>query len=191
MDLTTNNCGPFWSDGSFQNSVCSVNTRPVDEFDFTCADHDCAVYLATSYEDIRRADNKFFTDNVGLSAKRTLAAYLVYYGHPLFYMKYRPFGFDIDPVSGKPFVYNPGIDTTGVNKSKAYADWIRDQQEGYCPAATNVMPKMVTWLQTIPEDEIYDPYFSPLVGRFSLRDKTVKRYKKKNRSKVNLSRYKN
>jgi len=69
-----NYCGPGWSAGEFQDSVCS--TVPArSEFDMTCKEHDCS--YATPGSDLKAADEKFARANFGMGAKRTAAALAV------------------------------------------------------------------------------------------------------------------
>lgn len=66
-------CGPYWSDGKMQPSVCG--RRGIDAFDETCRDHDCR-----RRHDVNRrhADLKFFRKNWMKGVKRSLAAAAVY-----------------------------------------------------------------------------------------------------------------
>ncbi len=140
MDPTTNFCGMYWSDGRFQPSTCPADTSPVDEFDFTCADHDCTLAHATTLDDFIKADIKFFRDNIGRGVKRTAAAALVKYGHVFFYptmvagasRQYSPFG-DLGDIgagssSGNTDTYNPPKLPEGTNKSSDYARWVEEQK---------------------------------------------------------------
>ena len=73
MRFHGNYCGPNWSDGKVQPSVCGTTT-PIDEFDDTCRIHDC-VYANGG--DLDQADWDFFTSNFGKSLDRTVAALAV------------------------------------------------------------------------------------------------------------------
>lgn len=68
-----NYCGPYWSDGKLQTSVCG-STEPVDEFDETCQAHDCAYAL---HHDLQEADFRFAKANLGKGPLRTAAGILV------------------------------------------------------------------------------------------------------------------
>lgn len=63
-------CGPGWSDGKYQSSVCGY-APAVDEFDQTCKEHDC---LYASGADLKDADESFYRRNIGGGIKRTVAA---------------------------------------------------------------------------------------------------------------------
>lgn len=74
-------CGPGWSDGSYQESVRGF-APPIDEFDVTCQDHDFAYadarHLAEDAEKLLdRADDLFYSVNVGRGLSRTVAALAV------------------------------------------------------------------------------------------------------------------
>jgi len=69
-----NYCGPGWSAGKYQNSVCST-VPALDEFDMTCKEHDCA--YATPGADLKAADEKFYSQNRGKGFKRHMAAIAV------------------------------------------------------------------------------------------------------------------
>lgn len=77
MDLTYNYhgqyCGPGWSDGEYQSSVCG-ETPPIDEFDQSCQVHDCAYYLGG---DLTAADLSFAKQNIFKGTARTVAGVLV------------------------------------------------------------------------------------------------------------------
>lgn len=66
-------CGPGWSDGDYQSSVCGYATA-VDEFDQTCKEHDCAY---AKYGPHAEADHAFHDSNVGRGIKRTFAGRIV------------------------------------------------------------------------------------------------------------------
>lgn len=68
-----NYCGPGWSAGKWQDSVCS-DVPPIDDFDRTCKDHDCSYHRGVN---LKAADYKFYKQNVGKGLKRTLAAVAV------------------------------------------------------------------------------------------------------------------
>jgi hypothetical protein len=88
MDLTTNYCGMYWSNGKFQASVCG--TKPtLSNFDATCYEHDCDIARATSDTDLEAADIKFYSNNVGKGLYRTAAANSVYYFNKA--MRFSPF----------------------------------------------------------------------------------------------------
>lgn len=68
-----NYCGPGWSDGKWQQSVCS--TMPgIDEFDEECRMHDCEHYRAAGRN---RADRRFSDQQIGKGLKRVVAGHLV------------------------------------------------------------------------------------------------------------------
>lgn len=69
-----NYCGPGWSAGKRQNSVVDNSVSAIDEFDQTCLEHDASYALD---EDLKEADEKFFSQNIGKGFKRSLAALLV------------------------------------------------------------------------------------------------------------------
>lgn len=63
MDFTTNYCGAYWSDGTFQSSVADGKSTPVSALDAACQEHDRSYALSKDLADLDAADNKFF-DNV-------------------------------------------------------------------------------------------------------------------------------
>jgi hypothetical protein len=79
MDLSTYNCGAYWSDGRLQSSVCDFENVPVDSFDESCRVHDRDTCRSASYLDLLAADDKFFEINKHFKGKRKVAAYLVKY----------------------------------------------------------------------------------------------------------------
>lgn len=64
-----NYCGPNWSAGKYQGSVIDPNVPAVDDFDYTCLEHDAA--YARNY-DLAKADFKFGVDNVYKGTKNLL-----------------------------------------------------------------------------------------------------------------------
>lgn len=112
MDFTTNNCGMYWSDGKIQKSVSKFSTKPVNELDWTCQEHDRAYKLAKEQNDLTVADNKFYESNKGKGPRRTLYAHLVRDGN--FIIR----NMDMLDVDGLPGVLwldkDPGGNTGGV-----------------------------------------------------------------------------
>lgn len=66
-------CGPYWSDGRWQKSVCG--RRGIDGRDETCRDHDCRIHHGLSR---KWADRKFVKANWGKSVARSFDAAAVY-----------------------------------------------------------------------------------------------------------------
>jgi len=66
-------CGPGWSDGKYQKSKCGYSTA-TDAFDQTCKDHDCAYHKG---KNLKKADYKFYKQNIGKGFKRKAAAIAV------------------------------------------------------------------------------------------------------------------
>jgi len=66
-------CGPYWSDGRWQESVCG--RRGIDAHDETCRDHDCRIHHGLSR---KWADRKFVKANWGKSVRRSIDAAAVY-----------------------------------------------------------------------------------------------------------------
>lgn len=66
-------CGPGWSDGKWQDSVCGYATAH-DHFDQTCKDHDCKY---SKKRKLKEADSEFYKQNFGKGFKRTAAAVVV------------------------------------------------------------------------------------------------------------------
>lgn len=65
-----NFCGPYWSNGRFQESVIPT-LEAIDDLDETCRVHD-EVYARRG--DLKQADRNFFVSNFGQSPLRTLFA---------------------------------------------------------------------------------------------------------------------
>lgn len=65
-----NYCGPNWSDGKIQESICGF-TPPIDLLDQSCKDHDCSYFLGN---DKTVADFTFAADNLGFVAPKRLIA---------------------------------------------------------------------------------------------------------------------
>jgi len=64
-DPFTNNCGPGWSDGQYQDSVGEFKTEPINARDRACQIHDRDTFNANGDLDkLDQADNDFFTNNV-------------------------------------------------------------------------------------------------------------------------------
>jgi len=63
-------CGPGWSDGKWQRSKRGYYTA-VDAFDQTCKEHDIAYDIGTG---LKKADFKFYRQNIGQGIKRSAAA---------------------------------------------------------------------------------------------------------------------
>ena len=78
-----NFCGPYWSDGKFQQSVSDPKLPSVSEFDETCRVHDIAIARSDTNKQLRAADKHFYDSNVGRGLVRTTAAYLVKYVNPI------------------------------------------------------------------------------------------------------------
>lgn len=78
-----NFCGPYWSDGKFQQSVSDPELPSVSEFDETCRVHDIAIAKSTTNEQLRAADTLFYESNIGRGILRSSAAYLVKYVNPI------------------------------------------------------------------------------------------------------------
>lgn len=74
MNYHGNYCGPGWSAGAYQTSVCDADVPPVDSFDGTCREHDCRYALGM---DRKKADLEFYERNIGRGAKRSIAAIAV------------------------------------------------------------------------------------------------------------------
>lgn len=68
-----NHCGPYWSDGKYQPSVCGY-APAIDQFDQTCKEHDCAYATHGPHWE---ADHRFFRANIGKGLKRSVAAIAV------------------------------------------------------------------------------------------------------------------
>lgn len=60
MDFSTNYCGAYWSDGTFQASVADGKSTPVNALDAACQRHDRAYALAQNKTELDAADNKFY-----------------------------------------------------------------------------------------------------------------------------------
>lgn len=56
-----NYCGPNWSAGKYQGSVIDPRVLPIDDFDYSCMEHDAA--YARNY-DLGKADFKFGVENL-------------------------------------------------------------------------------------------------------------------------------
>lgn len=71
MDFTTNYCGAYWSDGTFQSSVADGKSTPVSGLDAACQEHDAAYAKATSAAELDAADDKFHsrTQKFGVRGK--------------------------------------------------------------------------------------------------------------------------
>lgn len=67
-------CGPNWSAGQVQTSVPYSDVIPIDDFDYTCQQHD---FSYGRNEDLDEADQLFFERNFGKGFKRSVAASLV------------------------------------------------------------------------------------------------------------------
>lgn len=88
MDLTTNYCGMYWSDGKFQSSVSDGQSKPVNALDSQCRAHDADYHLASSLrnreqrmEAERVADDKFHHNTKSLGLKGKLYGELVKHGN--------------------------------------------------------------------------------------------------------------
>lgn len=68
-----NYCGPGWSNGKWQKSVCG-SLPGIDNFDNSCKRHDCASIKGRN----RAADIAFYEENIGKGFKRSAAALAVY-----------------------------------------------------------------------------------------------------------------
>lgn len=66
-------CGPGWSDGKWQDSVCGYATAR-DEFDQSCKEHDCRYFKKRK---LKEADEMFYKQNIGKGVKRSAAAIAV------------------------------------------------------------------------------------------------------------------
>lgn len=66
-------CGPGWSAGKWQDSV-DEDYPAIDEFDETCKKHDRAYARG---ENLSKADEEFYRENVGKGFKRSLAGHIV------------------------------------------------------------------------------------------------------------------
>jgi hypothetical protein len=69
-----NYCGPNWSAGKVQASVCDPTVPSVDEFDETCRVHDC---IYANHGDLLSADLDFFKKNIFAGFKEFPAAMAV------------------------------------------------------------------------------------------------------------------
>lgn len=58
-----NYCGPYWSAGTFQESVCS-DVPSVNDLDEVCRTHDCEIARAKNARELRTADRKFIKDGM-------------------------------------------------------------------------------------------------------------------------------
>lgn len=68
-----NYVGPGWSAGKYQDSVVS-DVPAIDEFDKTAKEHDAAYALG---QNLKQADLKFASENIGKGVKRTFAGVAV------------------------------------------------------------------------------------------------------------------
>jgi len=83
MDLTTNYCGMYYSDGKLQSSVANGSSEPVNALDGECRVHDAAYANALSDMDRDVADTKFYNNTRGLGVRGRLYGGLVVYGNKL------------------------------------------------------------------------------------------------------------
>lgn len=72
-DYRGNYCGPWWSDGKWQESVIGKSAA-LSDFDATCKEHDASYAL---HEDLKAADYRFFRANFGVGVVRTVAGLAV------------------------------------------------------------------------------------------------------------------
>lgn len=177
MDFTTNFCGPWWSDGKFQKSTCPQDTFPLNDFDFTCAEHDCSVSTAISEQQVREADNKFYEHNLGKSLKRTTAALAVKHFHPIL-RKITMSNLSSTPSlrGAQPFLYNPSLPDYGIASDDNYCYTgsapVYDKSSAYASMA----------FVSQPQEEnisVYSPYVYP--GRLPTlnKNRSYRRRKKK------------
>lgn len=75
-DYRGNYCGPYWSNGQWQESV-DGDLEAVSEFDETCRTHDRAYYYADTPDARNLADDIFYQSNIGQGIVRSVAAVAV------------------------------------------------------------------------------------------------------------------
>lgn len=81
MDFTTNYCGMYWSDGTFQSSVSDGTSLPVNVLDAECQRHDASYKKAKTTQDLSIADEIFYNRTRDLGIRGRLYGGLVRYGN--------------------------------------------------------------------------------------------------------------
>ncbi len=187
MDFSTNFCGPWWSDGKFQTSKCPRDAKPVNDFDRSCAIHDCAIYNSKNFFDILEADNKFFKFNKGKSLKRTFAAYMVKLINPAFnyHVPYTGGGGILGPLAIDYYTPPTKEDVPVVNKSSDYAEWVRSQMANDTPVMLPTVHEATSnnnGVCDIIPSENYSTYqvINPPQG-FRIKNKRRKSYRQRRR----------
>lgn len=138
-------CGPGWSDGRYQSSVCG-NSTAIDTFDQTCKEHDCSYAKHGPHFE---ADHAFYRSNVGRGIKRTVAAVAVLSQNNKLMTKYStpPNTKRKTVIYNRPVKVSKGNQTDMVNQTMSSAQVIGAHYGGkFNPdsAANTISKKMMS-----------------------------------------------